>query len=597
MVNYKGNYLDGLTRKTVALFLLLVSTTVSQSGATRIEGSSPPIEIDLELGDTKLQFGTPVPLGAVEYLEAEGMLSIEVPLTNLGPGKAYNVRIDARLIDPPRYVTGGSEKYIPIMMPGETVRFVVKVAAGELAAAGQVRLRIDHTEKFDRTAAPIALDIPVTALASPVLEIVDHGIDDDDVKPSIGNDNNRIEIGERIELQAMIQNLGEGKARGVEVVVTLPDDLTLIGQAVSEPGDMPPGSHELVTFLFEVPPSYKGKSELMFIVDLIEKRPRFSVRDTLVFNLDVLGRAAEDLETITWQATDYSPRTIAVAPPRAINIDVDQEENIPKARVSNPNGWAVIIGNRRYRETHNNLPFAIRDAQMMRKYVEESLGFPSEQIEAYSKDDATLGDFRSIFGAPGKSLGGLADDIDATSDLIVYYSGHGSSNATGDASYLIPTDCYAADAENNGYPLDTLLAHLGKLEARSITVIIDACFSGLGPSGPLVPGSSDWERVVYDITKEAVAEKMAVFSAASGAERANSYRDMEHNVYTYYILKGLQGDADLDGDGVITAGELHDFVADRKTGVPFKVRKLWPRRRQTPKFQGDRSLLVRGEVK
>ena len=145
----------------------------------------------------------------------------------------------------------------------------------------------------------------------------------------------------------------------------------------------------------------------------------------------------------------------------------------------------------------------------------------------------------------------------------------------------------------NGYPLSLLYDNLGKIGARSVTVAIDACFSGSSHRGMLITAAS---LVAPYFSDSAVKlEKGAVFTSCSGSEISSWYQDGKHGLFTYFFLKGLQGAADRDRDGQISCGELHSYVSDRSDGVPYAARRLYGRR-QTPQFVGDNARIIRGKV-
>ena len=72
----------------------------------------------------------------------------------------------------------------------------------------------------------------------------------------------------------------------------------------------------------------------------------------------------------------------------------------------------------------------------------------------------------------------------ADTDVFVYYSGHGFPGLTDHKGYLLPVDADPNIAEGTGYGLDMLIGNLQAMGARSVTVVIDACFSGLGSAAP-----------------------------------------------------------------------------------------------------------------
>lgn len=61
--------------------------------------------------------------------------------------------------------------------------------------------------------------------------------------------------------------------------------------------------------------------------------------------------------------------------------------------------------------------------------------------------------------------------------------------------------------------------------------------------------------------------------------------EAEHGLFSYWLMKGMEGQADGNGDRAITAGELHAYVLGQ-------VSRL--QRDQTPELQGDgQRVLVR----
>ena len=92
--------------------------------------------------------------------------------------------------------------------------------------------------------------------------------------------------------------------------------------------------------------------------------------------------------------------------------------------------------------------------------------------------DATGAQLLSVFGNDKSYKGKLFNYIKPNkSNVYIYYAGHGAPGEEGDA-YLVPTDTDAQTVQFTGYQLSTLYSNLGKLPAKSVTVILEACFSG-----------------------------------------------------------------------------------------------------------------------
>jgi uncharacterized caspase-like protein len=195
--------------------------------------------------------------------------------------------------------------------------------------------------------------------------------------------------------------------------------------------------------------------------------------------------------------------------------------------------------------------------------------------------DAKLSDFNSIFGTETKPRGKLARYIKpGVSDVFIYYSGHGAPDIETKKAYFVPVDCDPQSIDVNGYSLDTFYKNISLLDARSITVVIEACFSGNSGGGSLLKANP----VAIDVSREATING-TVITSSSGDEVSAWYPEKKHSLFTYFFLKGISGAADRDQDRKITVGELQSYISSRTEGVPY-----WAGRRgisQTPIVHGN----------
>ena len=117
------------------------------------------------------------------------------------------------------------------------------------------------------------------------------------------------------------------------------------------------------------------------------------------------------------------------------------------------------------------MDYAAADATIFAEYCRSTLGLPDDNVRYYP--DATylnmldaLTDIRNIARAYKGEL-----------DIIFYYAGHGLQDDATRAPHLMPVD---ADGTRPDHCLPTskLYSELASTDARSITVFLDACFSG-----------------------------------------------------------------------------------------------------------------------
>ena len=233
-----------------------------------------------------------------------------------------------------------------------------------------------------------------------------------------------------------------------------------------------------------------------------------------------------------------------------------------RAEVANPDGIAVIIGNQSY-EHAQNVEFAHRDADAFKRYVLEVLGFDPARI--MDLRDAGLTRMIGAFGSQSSHKGRIWRLIKPKrrSDVVVFYSGHGVPGLNDKRGYLMPVDAEPDLAELMGYSLDLLYGNMAKLEARSVAVYVDACFTGDSETGMLFKDASP-VRVSARLPEEREG-RVTLLTAASGKELASWDRKARHGLFTSHLLDGLWGGADLDRDGRVTAGEAKEYLDDRMT--------------------------------
>ena len=205
--------------------------------------------------------------------------------------------------------------------------------------------------------------------------------------------------------------------------------------------------------------------------------------------------------------------------------------NIPKNKDRNDNTFALIIANENYKNV-DDVPYALRDGKSFKRYCEEVLGVPADNIKF--KEDATVNE--------------MIDVIDQIKDfervyekmkLIVYFSGHGLPDPRTNESYLLPVDASPRNI-STGYKLSTFYKELTAYNPASVTVFLDACFSGTKKDGVMMDREA--RGVIITPREETPTTNMVVFSACTGNETAYPYHNQKHGLFTYFLLKKLQED-------------------------------------------------------
>jgi uncharacterized caspase-like protein len=236
----------------------------------------------------------------------------------------------------------------------------------------------------------------------------------------------------------------------------------------------------------------------------------------------------------------------------------------------------VVIGISKY--AHPDVPrvdYARRDARLMRDYLIQTMGYREENIITAIDEEATKASFNRIFE------GQLANYITpGESDVFIYYSGHGAPDVENASAYFVPHDADPNYASQTGYSLDQFYRELNDLDVRSMTVVMDACFSGGSEAGMLIQEASP---IFISVENPAAnLRNGVVLTSSSGDQISSWYREKGHGLFTYFFLKGLRGEADGDQDGKVTSEEVFGYLMEN---VPYLARRLF-NREQIPQLMG-----------
>ena len=248
--------------------------------------------------------------------------------------------------------------------------------------------------------------------------------------------------------------------------------------------------------------------------------------------------------------------------PTPVTKDNSLDINIPVEANNNGNTFAVIIGNENYQHV-SSVPYAKNDAKIFATYCQKTLGLPQSNVRNY--ENATFGTMLTAL-ADAKAI---AEAYNGDINLIFYYAGHGIPNEKDNSAYLLPIDVDGRQIEAC-FSLSRLYSELQSLNARSVVVFMDACFSGAQRGDGMLASA---RGVAIKAKSAAPQGNMVVFSAASGDETAYPYKEKGHGMFTYFLLKKLN-----ESKGNVTLGELGDYITTQVKQQSIVVN----RKSQTP---------------
>jgi len=242
---------------------------------------------------------------------------------------------------------------------------------------------------------------------------------------------------------------------------------------------------------------------------------------------------------------------------------------------SNPNRVALIIGVEGYKSAAE-AKYAINDATMFQNYAEIVLGVPARNIKLLTNEQATRGEILLAL----KAWLPTVTQRDQ-SELFIFYAGHGMPTADGSSAYLVPFDANVQLLEDTGISRTRLYSEIKAVAPKSATFFFDNCYGGTNRDDQLLLAS---RPLSIKVEESPVPANFLVFNAGESDQTAGVLDEVKHGRFSYFLFKGLEGEADLDGNGKISAGELQGFVRD---GV-----SRYSAGSQTPTMLGNTERLV-----
>jgi hypothetical protein len=283
---------------------------------------------------------------------------------------------------------------------------------------------------------------------------------------------------------------------------------------------------------------------------------------------DINGNTESKTITVSRKAVESTTITATLNP-----------ENIKTK--SSRDAVALIIGISNYK----SLPradFAKDDAQVFYDYAIRALGVKPENIKLLLDADAEEIEIFKAFKT------WLPARVKPTTDVYVFYSGHGLPTSDGLGLYLLP---YRADRDlisKTAIQFQEINSDIQAAKPKSVTIFMDACYSGQSRGGETLIASA--RPLALKVQTTIFPSSFSVFSASQSDQISSSSPELKHGIFSYYLMKGMEGDADANKDGKITLGEMQGYLAEnvgRQAGMM--------NRKQEPQLIGDANRVLVGK--
>ncbi len=218
--------------------------------------------------------------------------------------------------------------------------------------------------------------------------------------------------------------------------------------------------------------------------------------------------------------------------------------------------WAVVIGVGDYASPDiPDLEFAPSDARAVRDFLESDAAGPFDEVLYLENERATGAAMR-------EALFVFLQQADWDDLVVIYYAGHGAPDpGRPDNLYLLPTDAELGALAATGFPMwDVKTALRRQISAERVLVIADACHSAGAADGEAV-GGGEANPISGGFQGLFTPSRRLMMTAADTNEFSlEDERWGGHGVFTHFLLDGLRGAGDIDGNGIVTFTELFDHV-------------------------------------
>jgi hypothetical protein len=223
--------------------------------------------------------------------------------------------------------------------------------------------------------------------------------------------------------------------------------------------------------------------------------------------------------------------------------------------------WAVVIGISEYAHKNKNLTnlkYAHRDAEKLSEFLKSKAGgsFPASNVKLLTNRQATTKGIRDgLFTFLKRTV---KEDL-----VVIFFSGHGTPDPDKPSNlYLVAHDSDPNNISATGIPMWDIETALKRTIAAERTIVLaDTCHSAGVTEG--VKGVKIGEQFnKYFAALARARPGRVIFTSCEGYEVSRESKKWGggHGVFTWALLEALKGKADKDKSGIVTLGEVLDYV-------------------------------------
>lgn len=212
--------------------------------------------------------------------------------------------------------------------------------------------------------------------------------------------------------------------------------------------------------------------------------------------------------------------------------------------------WAVIIGIDNYARWPK-LRYAVNDANGVKEMLLTKFHFKPGHVFTLLNEDATRERILSVLGDTLSNPGSVQRD----DRVFVFFAGHGATRrlpSGRDLGYIVPVEADTQNFQGQSISMSNFQDISESIPAKHVFFVMDSCYSGLA----ITRGQSTG-NYIKEMTRRSARQML---TAGGADEEVADNGPNGHSVFTWTLLQGLEGRADLNADGFISAAELAAYV-------------------------------------
>lgn len=341
------------------------------------------------------------------------------------------------------------------------------------------------------------------------------------------NQNHVLELNETFSVEFEVKNEGDAVAEGVAVDLT--GHAALVGRVTTPValGLLQPGEVRRVTVDGKVGPV--SDVEQAELICALQAAPNVTLPAPKKFFVAIRPDAGGNVDVLS--------------------VDVDQLPS-KNGKVAQPQAVGIAIGVGTFRDrTVPAMKLAAHDAEVMGGYFKSVMGLPPQKVKVAVDAKGLKDDWIELFEQ------WLPKQAGPNTTAYVYVAGRALVDSETGAVSMLPYDA-TVTGQTRTFSLARLQRALANAPVKQAVVMLELSLEPSAGSDPSRMAMPRW--LPQDAGEE--QDRVMVMVGNAAVQEAQAYQIGQHGLFTYFLLKGMRGAADLDKNGTVLTGELCAYV-------------------------------------